>query len=446
MNGQSDQELLRHYASGRSEIAFARLLQRYMDFVYSCALRMVRDSHLAKDVSQGVFLTLAQNAPQLASHPVLVGWLHRTTHNLAVKTIRTDVRRRAREGEAVAFISQLASEPNIEWQEIAPHLDEALADLSEAERDVILMRYFQQKSAREITEALVISEDTAQRRVSRAGETLRQGFKKSGITIGGSGLIALITANSVQLAPAGLNALIGGAVTLAGAMAGTIVATSTATTFLNMKWIASLIGAALVASTATYLVQQREASTMRARNQSLVAALEQMTKDRQAALNSAQRQEDEITRLRRDQTELLRLRGEVAQLRRQISTPKPTPSAQAGTSRHPPGSYIAKDQMQSAGYATPEQALETITSVMMNGPYEQVTEGLGPEMLAAETRDPRGKSGYERRRSTVAPHFKGIQFVAKKILSEDRVELKMKMDVDDEMKKLSPNNPEFLIQ
>src|SRR3954463_11192658 len=127
MNGQSDQELLRQYTSENSESAFAQLLQRYMDFVYSCALRMVRDSHLAKDVSQGVFLALAQNAARLADHPVLAGWLHRTTHNLAVKTIRTDVRRRAREGEAVAIISQSTPESNSSWQEIAPQLDEALA-------------------------------------------------------------------------------------------------------------------------------------------------------------------------------------------------------------------------------------------------------------------------------------------------------------------------------
>jgi RNA polymerase sigma factor (sigma-70 family) len=446
MNGQSDQELLRHYASGNSESAFAQLLQRYMDFVYSCALRVVRDSHLAKDVSQGVFLALAQNAAQLADHPVLAGWLHRTTHNLAVKTVRTDIRRRAREGEAVEIISQSTPEPNSSWQEIAPQLDEALAELNEAEHVVIILRYFQQKSAREIAEALAITEDTAQRRVSRAVETLREGFNKRGITIAGNALVALIAANSVQVAPAGLNALIGGAVSLAGAMAGSAIASQTAFTSLHMKWIASLLAGVIAASTATYFVQQREASTLRARNQSLVAALEQITKDRQDALDSGRSQEDEITRSRRDQTELLRLRGEVAQLRRQLNTPKPAVPVQSGTTPHPPGSYIAKDQMQNAGYATPEQALETITSVMMNGPYEQVTQGLSPEMLAAETRDPAGKSGYERRRSTLAPLFKGIQFVAKKILAEDRVELKMKMDVDAEMKKLSPDNPEFLIQ
>jgi RNA polymerase sigma factor (sigma-70 family) len=451
MNGQSDQELLRHYALERSESAFTQLLQRHTDFVYSCALRMVLDSHLAKDIAQGVFLALAQNAAQLVTHPMLAGWLHRTTHNLAVKTIRTDVRRRGREAQAVAMSGLLSSDPNASWQEIAPQLDEALAELDEAERDLILLRYFQQKSAREIGQMLAISDETAQRRVSRAVESLRECFKKRGITIGSSALIALIAANSVQVAPAGLIALIGGAVALTGAMAGPTVATHMVLTFTNMKWIASVIAAAMAASTGTYLVQRHEASALGSQNQSLAALQEQLSKERDAALNSARRSDDEIARLRQEQSELLRLRGEVAQLRRQINGQKLTPPEQSGLQpgkvQHAPGTYISKDQMQNAGYATPESAIETITYVMMKGPYEQVAEGLGPEMLAAETRDPAGKEAYERRRSIIAPLFKGMQIVAKKVVSDTRVELKVKQDYDEEMKKqLSPDHPDFFVQ
>src|SRR4051794_30200823 len=129
MNGLTDQELLRDYAEHRCEQAFAEIVRRHVDFVYSAALRMVRDAHLAEDVTQGVFVALARNARQLTRHPILSGWLHRTAQNIAVKTIRSDVRRRAREQEAVAM-NEL-QEPAADWEQIAPHLDDALGELSE---------------------------------------------------------------------------------------------------------------------------------------------------------------------------------------------------------------------------------------------------------------------------------------------------------------------------
>ena len=102
MNDQTDSQLLHAYAEQRSEPAFSELVRRHVDFIYSAALRMVCDSHLAEDVTQGVFVALAKNAAQLKDRPVLSGWLHRTAQNIAAQTVRTDVRRRAREQEAAA--------------------------------------------------------------------------------------------------------------------------------------------------------------------------------------------------------------------------------------------------------------------------------------------------------------------------------------------------------
>src|SRR5947207_9176897 len=101
---------------------------------------MVCDSHLAEDVTQGVFVALAKNAAQLTDRPVLSGWLHRTAQNIAAQTVRTDVRRRAREQEAAAMNEMLASEPNALWEHIAPQLDAALGDLNEPDRDAVTLR------------------------------------------------------------------------------------------------------------------------------------------------------------------------------------------------------------------------------------------------------------------------------------------------------------------
>ncbi len=202
MNASSDPQLLRDYAERRSEAAFAELVRRHIDLVHSAAFRMVNDSHLAKDVSQGVFVALAKDAGKLAGHPVLSGWLHRTARNLAAKVVRTDVRRRVREKEAVAMND--SSETDTSWEEIAPHLDAALADLSEPDRDAVLLRYFEKKPANEMSEILGISAEAAQKRVTRAVEKLRENFAKRGITAGVAGIVGTISTHAVQAAPVGL--------------------------------------------------------------------------------------------------------------------------------------------------------------------------------------------------------------------------------------------------
>lgn len=118
MNSLSDQQLLRDYTERRSEAAFTELVGRHVGLVYSAALRMVRDAHLAEDVTQSAFVALARNAGQLSDRLVLSGWLHRTAQNLASKSVRSEVRRRAREQEAVAMND--LHEPDTVWEHIAP--------------------------------------------------------------------------------------------------------------------------------------------------------------------------------------------------------------------------------------------------------------------------------------------------------------------------------------
>ena len=89
---------------------------------------MVRDTHLAEDVTQGVFVALARDARQLLGRPVLSGWLHRTARNLAANVVRAEVRRRAREQEAATMNELLAAPAEPAWEQITPLLDDALGD------------------------------------------------------------------------------------------------------------------------------------------------------------------------------------------------------------------------------------------------------------------------------------------------------------------------------
>ena len=123
MNELTDQELLRDYAERHSEPAFAELVRRHIDFVYSAALRMVYDPHTAEDVTQNTFIALAKNVLQVRDRSVLSSWLHSTARNLAANTVRAEVRRREREQEAAAMNELLADEPDKFLQQLCVQED-----------------------------------------------------------------------------------------------------------------------------------------------------------------------------------------------------------------------------------------------------------------------------------------------------------------------------------
>src|SRR3977135_327898 len=97
---RDDAELLRSYAESGSEDAFSELVRRHVDFVHSVAMRRGGgDVHLAKDVTQKVFITLAQKAPQLSKYPVLAGWFYQTAKNAVLDVRRAEERQRRRQEE-----------------------------------------------------------------------------------------------------------------------------------------------------------------------------------------------------------------------------------------------------------------------------------------------------------------------------------------------------------
>ncbi len=325
MNDLTDQQLLRDYAERQSETAFAELVRRHVDLVYSAALRMVCDPHLAQDVTQAVFLALAQNARHLIDRPVLSGWLHRTAQNIASKSVRTEVRRRAREQEAVAMNELLTHESDADWKNIAPHLDTALGELSEPDRDALLLRYFERKSAREMAQTLGTSEEAAQKRVNRAVERLREFFSRRNVTVGASGLVVLISTNAVQATPIGLVVTISTA-TFAGTTLAT-ASTATATQAITMTALQKTVVAATIAILAgVSIYEARQASQMRdqvktlqQQQSPLSERIQQLQSERDRRTIQLAALHDENQRLTQNTQELLKLRGEVARLKSAVS-------------------------------------------------------------------------------------------------------------------------------
>ena len=203
-------QLLQTYAKDRSEAAFAELVSRHLDWVYSVALRHVGDAHLAEDVVQSVFVLLARKARDLRPGTLLGGWLFRTTRHVAGHARRAEQRRKSREATAFTMIDD-SSSPNTDeilWQQLAPHLDEAVTALPEADRSAILLRFYEKMPLRKVGERLGVSEEAAKKRVSRALERMRTFLGGRGVKLNAGVLAAIVAEKTVQAAPAAMAAIV----------------------------------------------------------------------------------------------------------------------------------------------------------------------------------------------------------------------------------------------
>src|ERR1019366_10705676 len=162
-------------------------VRRHLDLVSPAALRQVRSPQLAEEVAQSAFTDLARQADRLAPDTILTAWLYQVTRRTAIDVVRREARRQLR--EQIACELNAMNTTAADWTHIEPLLDEAMQALEESDRTAVLLRYFENKSAREMAQTLGTTEDAAQRRVSRAVERLRQFFDKRGVTIGASGLV-----------------------------------------------------------------------------------------------------------------------------------------------------------------------------------------------------------------------------------------------------------------
>ena len=199
-----DMALVREYAASQSERAFETLVSRHINLVYSAALRQVRDPHLAEEISQAVFVILARKAGSLGSKTILSGWLYRTARFAAADALKIQRRRQRREQEA-CMQSTLDDHPmDAAWQELSPLLDEAMAQLRDQDRDALVLRYFENKSLREVGDALGLQERAAQKRVTRGLEKLHAFFARRGIASTTAIIAGAVSANSIQAAPVAL--------------------------------------------------------------------------------------------------------------------------------------------------------------------------------------------------------------------------------------------------
>jgi len=219
-------ELLRDYAINGSEEAFAALVSRHVNLVYSVAMRHLHDTHLAEEVTQAAFIILARKASSFSPNAILPAWLCRTAHYAAADALRTQRRRQSREQEA--YMQSSLNEPNSgssPWSEIAPLLDGAMAGLRDKDYSAIVLRFFERKDFKQVAVMLGISENAAQKRVNYALEKLRRFMSKHGVKSTTTVIAGMMLTHSIQAAPGTLAK----SATIAAISKGTAASTSTLT-------------------------------------------------------------------------------------------------------------------------------------------------------------------------------------------------------------------------
>lgn len=235
MQDWDDIALLREYVERGTEEAFALLVTRHINRVYSIALRHTKNPHQAEEITQTVFVILARKAASLGKKVILEGWLYNTARLTAVTAIRSDLRRSRREKESQMQNLSNETDPDV-WQQIEPFLDNAMESLNETDRHAVVLRYFYGKSMREVGVALGGSEGAATLRLHRALEKLRRFFLKRGVTSTTAAIGAAMIANSAHAAPPALAKSVTTAAVAKGVAAGGSASALTNAVLKMLAW------------------------------------------------------------------------------------------------------------------------------------------------------------------------------------------------------------------
>jgi RNA polymerase sigma factor (sigma-70 family) len=375
-----DMTLVREYAQSNSEQAFATLVSRHINLVYSVAMRQVSDPHLAEEVAQAVFILLARKASTLNPQTILCGWLCRTARYISGRALRTERRRQFREQEAQMQPITNESDSTV-WNQIAPLLDEALSGLGEKEHDAIVLRFFDGKELKWVGAAIGTTEDGARMRVNRAVDKLRSFFIKRGVTLSATAIAGAVAANSVQAAPTGLAAAI-----TATAFSGTtittaaIIATTKTIAMTTLQKAIITAGFAVAMGAGIYEARQAadaraEVQTMKQQQSLLTEQLQQLQAERDRATNrfAGLMGKELVSSSIPNRTELLKLRGEIGVLRRENedlkkSQPKARPYPQQGRNLTPEAAGLPVDYP-----TTPDAATKGMFELMAQGDWNALT-------------------------------------------------------------------------
>ncbi|MEQ8763584.1 MAG: sigma-70 family RNA polymerase sigma factor [Planctomycetota bacterium] len=174
-----DSALVKAAASGSRE-AFADLVQTYQDRIFRVILNLVRDDHLAEDLTQDVFVKVYQKLGTFNFQSSFFTWLYRIAINTAMDGIKRNRRRRALSLDEKEGISQglrsaeEAPDSGLHENEMKAAVHRALDSLSPKYRTVMVLREFENLTYEEIARVMSCSVGTVESRLFRARAKFRE--------------------------------------------------------------------------------------------------------------------------------------------------------------------------------------------------------------------------------------------------------------------------------
>ena len=398
-----DRVLLEQYLRGGSDHAFAEFTRRYQDWVYAIALRQVRDPHLASDVTQNVFVCVARKAAALLSERVPAGGLCRATHFESLKVLR-EGRRRATREELFASGDVRSARTDSE-NAIAQELDDALARLRAKDRDLIVLRFMQNKSLKDVAQSFAISEDAAQKRLERALGKLRKKLRRHDVAT--SSLAVLLASHSLAAAPANLSSSVAAALASSSAITAPAVHAGFAGIFLMTKAKVAAAAVAVAGLTAAPFVVHHLSNESLRRQRVELEAQHQMELDRARARLLADARSPDRS-------------GEIAALQQQIADLHHELAKRDARQSRPAANLPESDSLASIKQRainpqnSPEDRVEALRQLRdRNGRDPQVAAAMAT--LARTSLDPRIRADIFRQLSgVVEPTLKRVMLDALK--------------------------------
>jgi RNA polymerase sigma-70 factor (ECF subfamily) len=194
----SDLLLLERFRDDGDQEAFAEIVRRYASAVFTTCVRILGDRARADDVSQETFFRLSQKPDAVKQS--LGGWLHTAATRLSIDAVRSDASRAHREA---TYERQPASE-SMQWADVSPHVDEALAELPDETRMLLVRHFLQNVSQCQLAGELRTSPATVSRKIKAGVESLRKQLTKKGVCIAAALLVTMMREYGAQACPAAL--------------------------------------------------------------------------------------------------------------------------------------------------------------------------------------------------------------------------------------------------